>query len=362
LMTLTKSKIAAMNFNIHKPDVSFSIELKRKIDMKTKPIGALGKLEALALQIGLVQQTLNPALTKPCILVLAGDHGIANEGVSAYPQEVTHQMVFNFLSGGAAINVFCEQNNICLKIVDTGVNFDFYQSGEDLINAKVGYGTNSFLKEAAMSQEQCFEALANGASLIDQLRMSKPGEATCNCVGFGEMGIGNTSSAAVLMSLLCNFSIEDCVGRGTGLNNEQVENKIKILKRAIEKSNSSLFDIYDTLAYFGGFEIATMVGAMLRAAELKMILIVDGFISTAAFLVAHQISPNIIHYAIFSHQSDERGHALLLRSMGAEPLLNLNMRLGEGTGCAIAYPIIAAAVNFLNNMSSFRSAGVTLKE
>jgi nicotinate-nucleotide--dimethylbenzimidazole phosphoribosyltransferase len=361
-MVLTKSKVAAMNFNIHKPDVSFSVELKRKIDMKTKPVGALGKLEALALQIGLIQQTLNPVLIKPSILVLAADHGIANEGVSAYPQEVTHQMVLNFLSGGAAINVFCKQNNISLKVVDAGVNFDFYQSGEELINAKIAYGTASFLKEAAMSQEQCMEALANGVSLIDQLQMVKKGEQSCNCVGFGEMGIGNTSSAAVLMSVLCNFPIEDCVGRGTGLNNEQVENKIKILKRAIEKGQPLLTNIYDTLAYFGGFEIATMVGAMLRAAELKMLLIVDGFISTAAFLVAHQISPNIIHYAIFSHQSDEKGHGLLLRYMGADPVLNLNMRLGEGTGCALVYPIIEAAVNFLNQMASFRSAGVSFKE
>ncbi|WP_184548120.1 nicotinate-nucleotide--dimethylbenzimidazole phosphoribosyltransferase [Mucilaginibacter sp. FT3.2] len=330
-------------------------ELQQKIDLKTKPIGALGTLEKLALLIGQVQNTLTPTLTKPNIVVFAGDHGITKEGVSAYPQEVTYQMVMNFLNGGAAINVFSKQHHINLKIVDAGVNFDFEPS-EKLINAKIACGTKNFLKEKAMSKTQLAQCFDEAAKIVNEIFESKS-----NVIGFGEMGIGNTSSATMLMSYLCKLPIEKCVGRGTGLNDIQLENKISILKQA-QAFHGEIEDPKEVLQTFGGFEIAQICGAMLAAFENKMLLLIDGFIASSAFLVAYQIKPEIINNAIFCHLSDEYGHQNLLSYLNVDPLLKLNMRLGEGTGCAVAYPIIESAVAFLNNMASFESAAVTNKQ
>ena len=330
-------------------------KLQHKIDFKTKPIGALGVLEKIALQIGAIQNTLLPTLKNPTIVVFAADHGIANEGVSAYPQEVTFQMVMNFLQGGAAINVFSKQNNINLKIVNAGVNFNF-EKNEKLINAKVGNGTNSFLNQKAMSITQLQQCLEKGKEIVDQIANTG-----CNIIGFGEMGIGNTSSATMLMSYLCDLPIEKCVGRGTGLNDIQLENKISILKKA-QLFQGKIENPKEVLQTFGGFEIAQMCSAMLTAFENNMIIMVDGFIASSAFLVAYKIKPAISNNAIFCHLSDEYGHQNLLDYLKAEPLLKLNMRLGEGTGCAVAYPIIKSAVTFLNNMASFERAGVTNKE
>lgn len=329
-------------------------QLQHKIDFKTKPLGALGRLEKLALQIGLVQNTLNPQLTKPTILVFAADHGIAREGVSAYPQEVTYQMVLNFLSGGAAINVFCRQNEIDLKVIDAGVNFDF-EPDDRLVNAKIGYGTANFLNAPAMTSAQvtaCFEAAANVVESVHQTG--------CNVIGFGEMGIGNTSSAAILMHLLTQIPLTQCVGRGTGLNDEQYFKKIKILQQAIDNQQVK-DDPLSILSAFGGFEIAQICGAFLAAYERNMLILVDGFIATSAFLVAFKINPAILQNAIFCHLSDEFGHKNMLNYLGVEPLLQLSMRLGEGTGCAVAYPIVKSAVEFLNTMASFDSAGVSNK-
>jgi nicotinate-nucleotide--dimethylbenzimidazole phosphoribosyltransferase len=327
-------------------------QLQHKIDAKTKPIGSLGILEKLALQIGTIQNTLTPSLKKPTIIVFAGDHGIANEGVSAYPQEVTFQMVRNFLQGGAAINVFSTQHGINLKIVDAGVNYDFNRH-ENLIHAKIDKGTKSFLHQKAMTETQLLQCFEKGKEIVMQLANEG-----CNIIGFGEMGIGNTSSASMLMSYLCNLPIEQCVGRGTGLNEEQLQKKIAILKQA-KAFHGNIENPKEVLQTFSGFEMAQMCAAMLTAFENNMIILVDGFIASSAFLVAHKINPKIISSAIFCHLSDESGHQHLLNFLQAEPLLKLNMRLGEGTGCAVAYPIIESAVNFLNNMASFESAGVT---
>lgn len=330
-------------------------QLQHKINSKTKPIGALGMLEKLALQIGTIQNSLTPSLKKPTIIVFAGDHGIANEGVSAYPQEVTYQMVMNFLHGGAAINVFSTQHGINLKIVDAGVNFDF-DKYENLINAKIDKGTKSFLHQKAMTETQLLQCFEKGKEIVTQLANEG-----CNVVGFGEMGIGNTSSASMLMSYLCNLPIENCVGRGTGLNDEQLQHKIAILKQA-KAFHGNIENPKEVLQTFAGFEMAQMCAAMLSAFENNMILLVDGFIASNAFLVAYKINPLIKNNAIFCHLSDESGHQHLLNFLQAEPILKLNMRLGEGTGCAIAYPIIESAVAFLNNMASFESAGVTNKD
>ncbi len=330
-------------------------QLQHKIDFKTKPLGALGMLEKLALQIGSIQITLSPQLNKPTIIVFAADHGIANEGVSAYPQEVTFQMVMNFLQGGAAINVFATQNGIDLKVVDAGVNFDF-EPNEKLINAKIEKGTKSFLTSKAMNEtalEKCFAAAEK--IVIDVFNGGT------NVIGFGEMGIGNTSAATMLMSSICKLPIEKCVGRGTGLNDEQLNKKLEILN-ASKLFHGEINDAKEILMTFGGFEIAQICAAMLEAKKNNMLILVDGFIASAAYLVAHKISPNIKDNAVFCHLSDEHGHQNLLNFLGVEPILKLGMRLGEGTGCAVAYPIIESAISFLNNMASFESAGVSNKE
>jgi len=333
---------------------NFSKLLQEKIDSKTKPIGALGTLETLVFQMATVFETLNPKITNPNIVVFAADHGIANHGVSAYPQDVTRQMVGNFLEGGAAINVFCNQNDIRLSIVDAGVNYDF-PTNAHLIHAKIAKGTQSFLHMPAMSETElqlCFE---KGKSIVEDI--AKTG---CNCIGFGEMGIGNTSTASVLMSLLTDLPIEDCVGKGTGVENEKLLQKQNLLKKAIENYYGQA-ELKQQLAYFGGFEILQIASGMLTAYENKMLILVDGFICSVAYLVASKINPDIKQNAVFCHCSAEKAHQKLLHYLDAKPILNLDLRLGEGTGCAIAFPILKSAEAFLNDMASFESAGVSRK-
>lgn len=342
-----------IEFEIKPIDKSLNEELQKKIDQKTKPLGSLGVLERVALQIGAIQNTLTPSLRKPTIVIFAGDHGIALEGVSPFPQEVTYQMVYNFLQGGAGINVFARQNAIDIKVVDAGVNYDFGQH-PNLIDAKIGHGTKNFSKEPAMSEDQCWKAIEKGASIVEKLH----GEG-CNIIGFGEMGIANTSSASIIMSLLCNIAIENCIGRGTGLDDAGLQKKKEILTSSITRFNGFDPTPINVLKTFGGFEITMMCGAMMKAAELGMVVLVDGFIATSALIAAVKINSHVIDYCVFGHQSDEKGHRLMLEYLKAEPLLNLNMRLGEGTGAAVAYPIICSAVNFLNEMASFESAGIS---
>jgi len=329
-------------------------ELQKKIDNKTKPTGSLGILESLAKQIGNVFQTLEPKITKPNMVVFAADHGIANHGVSAYPQDVTRQMVTNFLEGGAAINVFCKQNNIELTIVDAGVNYDF-PTNANLVSAKIGKGTQSFLHVPAMSKTElnlCFE---KGKEIVNSIL-----ETGSNCIGFGEMGIGNTSTASVLMSILLQLPIEDCVGKGTGVVDEKLLQKQNILKKALENYNGPN-DLESQLAYFGGFEILQMAGGMLQAKQNNMLILVDGFICSVAFLIAYKMNPAVKENAIFCHSSAEQGHQKILNYLDVQALLQLDLRLGEGTGCAVAFPIIQSAVSFLNEMASFESAGVSNK-
>lgn len=344
--------------NIKPINKDIAARLQHKVNNKTKPLGALGKLEKVAIQIGSIQNTLEPKLTKPTIVVFAGDHGIVKEGVSPYPQEVTYQMVFNFLQGGAGINVFAKQHGIEIKVVDAGVNFNF-EAHPNLIYAKIDAGTKSYISESAMTESQCYEAINKGADVVEKIYNEG-----CNIIGFGEMGIGNTSSASILMSLLCDIPLENCIGRGTGLDDVGLQKKKAILKTAIANHNDNLKNDKSPLTIlktFGGFEIAMMCGAMLKAAELEMIVMIDGFIATSALLVASKINKNVLDYCIFAHQSNEQGHYLMLEHLNAEPLLSLDMRLGEGTGVAVAYPMIESAVNFLNQMASFESAGVSNK-
>ena len=329
-------------------------ELKDKINLKTKPLGALGLLEKVALKIGKIQKSLSPSLNNPSIVVFSGDHGIAKQNVSAYPQEVTHQMVKNFINDGAAINVFCNQNNININIVDAGVNFDF-KNNKKIIDNKIKYGTNSFLNDKAMKINEFDDCVVKGKSIVKDIALNGT-----NIIGFGEMGIGNTSSSSIIMSYICDLPIEKCVGKGTGLNDTQLQNKIKILEKS-KIFHGNLTDIKEIFSSFGGFEMVQMYGAMLEAYEHNMIILVDGFIATTVFLVAFKINPSIIDNAIFCHLSDEKAHLLLLKYLNVEPLLKLSLRLGEGTGCALAYPIIQSSVNFINEMASFDNAGVSKK-
>lgn len=344
-----------MKFKIQPIDnLQLQEKILHKINHKTKPIGALGTLEKIALQVGLIQNTEQPALEKPTIIVFAADHGIAKEGeVNPYPQEVTAQMVFNFLQGGAAINVFCKQNAITLKVVDSGVNHDF-EKVQGLIHAKIAYGTQNYQTQPAMSAKQCAEAMQKGADIVEQ--SSAEGS---NIIGFGEMGIGNTSSAALLMAYFTKTPIATCVGAGTGVNAEGFRKKQEILSEVYDKYNPA--SPLEALSIFGGFEIVMIVGAVLRASELKMTILVDGFIVTAALLVAQSLHSAVMDYCIFTHVSDEQGHQKMLQFLDKMPLINLGLRLGEGTGVAVAYPLVLSAVNFLNQMASFEGAGVSHK-
>lgn len=330
-------------------------ELQHKINFKTKPLGALGYLESLAHKIGMVQKTVSPQLLHPHMVVFAADHGIASAGVSAYPQEVTYQMVMNFLSGGAAINVFCRQQGIEIKIVDAGVNFDFPE-GLKLIGKKVRKSSRNMLEEPAMTEKEYRQALENGRSVVSEIA-----ETGCNIIGFGEMGIGNTSASSLMMSRLFDLPAADCIGRGTGLDDEQLQRKINILSNVLQQYPQAI--TADEVAQtFGGLEIVQMMGAMEEAFKQDMLIMVDGFIASMAVAAISKKNAEILENCIFCHVSDENAHQKLLELLGQKALLNLNLRLGEGTGCALAYPLIQSAVNFLNEMSSFEDAHVSNKE
>ncbi|KAB7730029.1 nicotinate-nucleotide--dimethylbenzimidazole phosphoribosyltransferase [Rudanella paleaurantiibacter] len=332
-------------------------EFQQLIDQKTKPLGALGQLERLALQLALIQQSPTPTLTHPHLLVFAGDHGLTAEGVSAYPSAVTYQMVHNFLNGGAAVNVFCRANGLQLVVCDVGVNGSFTENAPGFVKYKVAPGTRNMRYEPAMTLDECEAAMDAGRILVDGLVYRD-----CTVVGFGEMGIGNTSSASLLMQRLTGLPLDQCVGRGTGLNDTALAHKLQVLQAVSDRHAEAGHTPVELLATLGGFEIAAIVGGMLRAAENQMVILVDGFIATAALLVAQAIDPAVVDYCVFCHESNEAGHHFMLGHLNAEPLLSLGMRLGEGSGCALAYPLLKSAAAMLSDMASFASAGVSEKE
>ena len=341
-------------------------QIQAKIDNLNKPKGSLGRLETLALQICEAQQTLSPRLVHPCHILFGGDHGIEREGVSFSPREVTWQQMINYTRGGGGVNMFCRQHGFQLRLVDVGVDYDFPASllattGEEttgrIIPRKIAYGTRNFLHEDAMTHEQWQKALAVGAEQVDACHAEG-----CNIVSLGEMGIGNTSPSSILMHLLLHVPLEQCVGAGSGLDADGVQHKYEVLKTAVENYHGRSTQLPEGVregVAFCGFEMAAAVGAMLRAAERGMLILVDGFIMTACMLVARTIRPEVMRSAIFGHQGDEGGHRSMLEAMGAEPLLQLGMRLGEGTGALCAYPIVQSAVNMMNEMDNFQHAGIT---
>ncbi|WP_121308583.1 nicotinate-nucleotide--dimethylbenzimidazole phosphoribosyltransferase [Paraburkholderia sp. BL17N1] len=336
-------------------DQTLRDELQHIIDTKTKPPGSLGRLETLARQMGLIQRTTHPTVRRPAMIVFAGDHGVAEEGVSPYPQAVTAQMVANFLAGGAAINALSRVSGIELEVVNAGIATPL-PSTAGLIDIPVMAGTRNFAREPAMSRDQAIAGMQAGA-----VRVRHHAALGTNVIGFGEMGIANTSAAACLMSRLCGVPIDECVGRGTGLDNAGLARKRNVLASALARHPVSS-DPLDVLATFGGFEIAMMAGAYLAAAEARMTILVDGFIGTSALLIADAFAPSAREYCVFAHASNEAGHRRMLDHFGALPLLSLDMRLGEGTGAALAVPLLRAATAFVNEMASFESAGVANRD
>ena len=419
-----------MNYEFHIKPVcrNMQTEIQDKIDNLNKPKGSLGRLEELAMQVCLVQQTLSPSLAHPCHLLLGGDHGIEREGVSVSPREVTWQQMINFTRGGGGVNMFCRQHGFKLRIVDVGVDYDFsidhspltidhtatpeeahspnnrqwsmvngqwpMANGLSIIDRKIARGTRNFLYEPAMSEEEFNRAISIGSDLVDDCLAEG-----CRVLSIGEMGIANTSPSSIWMSLFGNIPLKDCIGAGAGLASEGIRHKYEVLAKAIDNfrvkseelrvknesnkqgsegnSDSSFFTLHSSLQatdsslftlrssldevirYFGGFEMVAAIGAMLRAAEQHVLILVDGFIMTACAIAAIRLYPAAQDYMIFTHCGDESGHKRMLDIVGAKPLLNLGLRLGEGTGALCAFPIVDSAVRMMNEMNNFQNAKIT---
>jgi nicotinate-nucleotide--dimethylbenzimidazole phosphoribosyltransferase len=339
-------------------DPALTQALQHKLNHKTKPLGSLGRLENLALQLGEVLGSESPVLEQPQMVVFAGDHGLTARGVSAFPSDVSWQMVENFLAGGAAVSVLARQHGIALTVVDCGVNHDFLaglpqgQQRAGLLVRKVAKGTADASVQPAMTRAQSQQAMDNGQDVVKNL----PG----NALLLGEMGIGNTSSAALLLARLTGLDIEVCTGAGTGLDAPAVQRKTLVLREVLARHPGATAPL-DALAALGGFEIATMVGAVLQAAHERRVIVVDGFIASSAVLVAHALQPLVLQRCVFAHRSGERGHEFMLQHLGVQALLDLGLRLGEGSGAALAWPLLQSACAILCDMASFEAAGVSEK-
>jgi nicotinate-nucleotide--dimethylbenzimidazole phosphoribosyltransferase len=322
------------------PDPYFEERARARQRELTKPPGSLGKLEAIAVRLAGIQKKEAPAAFGRRIVVFAADHGVTEEGVSPYPPEVTRQMLRNFAAGGAAINALARAAQAEVKVVDVGV----------------GRGTRNFARERAMTEEECLRALERGR---EEARLAF--EEGVALVGPGEMGIGNTSAASAITAVLTGAPVDEVTGPGTGLDEAGRRRKVEVIRRALDLHALSLSpdEPLSVLRSVGGLEIASIAGLCLEAAALRLAIVVDGFIATAAFALAARSSPGVMDYAFFSHLSCEPGHRALLRFLGASPLLDLDLRLGEGTGAALAMPVLGAAVAAHNEMATFGSAGVS---
>lgn len=340
-------------FNIKVPDTAISEKIIDKIDNLTKPKGSLGKLEILAYRVCLIQQSLVPSLCNPANILFAADHGIIDEGVSVSPKEVTWQQLAHFSKGGAGINFLCDQHGFRLVLVDAGVDYDI-PHGHGIIDCKIRKSTRNYRREAAMTPEEFDMAIERGAGIVENVYAGG-----CNVVSFGEMGSGNTSSSSMWMHLLTGVPLDECIGAGAGLDNDGQRHKRMVLREAWDNCPLPADDIKGRLAYFGGYEMVMAVGGMLKAAELKMIILVDGFIMTACMAAAAWFCPEVLNYAVFGHQGDESGHKKMLDFLHADPILHLGLRLGEGSGAVCAYPILQSAVNMINEMDSFQKVAVT---
>ena len=325
---------------------------KLRLDSLTKPIESLGRLEMLAQKYVAIREDLNPSIRRKMIFTFAGDHGVVEEGVSAYPREVTVQMVLNMLAGGAAVNVLARHVGAEVVVVDIGVDHDF-EPAEGFIIKKVGYGTKSFTKGPAMTRAEALQSIRTGMALADEYA-----ERGVDIIGTGEMGIGNTTPSSAILSVFTGLKAEEVTGRGTGINDEGLQRKASIIEKAIAVNQPNPEDPMDVLAKVGGFEIGGIAGLIIGCASRRIPVVVDGFISTAGALIAVATNPAINEYLFCSHLSSEAGHKQMLETLGQEPILDLDMRLGEGTGAAIAMSVIEAAVKVMTEMATFESAGV----
>jgi nicotinate-nucleotide--dimethylbenzimidazole phosphoribosyltransferase len=344
---------------VPEPATAITEAARLKIARKTKPLGSLGVLENVAVRLATLQGTLEPRLSRKRICVYAGTHGITAEGVSAYPGEVTGQMVLNFLQGGAAINILAHHAGVDLHIIDAGVDTDWPAEVANTTNffiRSIRRGTRNFLNEPAMSPEECERAIGIGREQVQKAQTDG-----IEVLGIGEMGIGNTTAASCLLAVLCGLSPAEAVGRGTGISDAVLARKIQVVSRAIERHSMAVSGElgFYWLQVVGGFEIVAMTGTILAAAEINLPLVVDGFIATAAAAAAFQINPRSRQVCFFSHRSDEQAHGKALRALGVEPLLHLKMRLGEGTGAALAMPVLEAAAKVLCEMATFDTANVS---
>jgi len=330
-------------------------QVRAAIDQKTKPPGSLGQLELIAAQLALLQNTLTPSVNNTRIIVFGADHGIAEEGVSAFPSEVTAQMMANFANGGAAVSVLSKANGTSVEVVDAGVNGDLSQLAS-VINAKVAAGTANFSTTAAMNTAELQVALDVGKQAVQRAM-----DNNTDCIGLGEMGIANTSSASAIVALLLDVPASTVTGRGTGVDDEALRHKTNVIQNAIELHRPACGDVLSTLQYVGGFEIAAITGAILEASKHQLPVLVDGFICTAAALAAVRYEPATRACLLFAHQSAESGHAVVLDALQATPMLKLQMRLGEGSAAALAYPLLRSACAMMTNMSTFADAGVSDK-
>jgi nicotinate-nucleotide--dimethylbenzimidazole phosphoribosyltransferase len=340
----------------HIQPVSFHAgeEARHYLNTLTKPSGSLGALEELAIQLSAITGELKPSVTPPAVIVFAADHGVAAEGVSAFPQAVTAQMVANFANGGAAINVFARQIDARVEVVDVGVASNIAAPG--VINAKVRLGTANMLTDDAMLMDEALAAIEAGIAAVGRAI-----EAGCRCVMVGEMGIANTTASSAMLAVLTGDSVASLVGAGTGINQQQLAHKVTVIERAIVARNANSQAPLEVLAKLGGLEIAAMTGAYLAAAAQRLPTIVDGFIATVAALTACRLCPAVRGYLIFGHRSQEPGHDIALAALEAKPLLELSMRLGEGSGAALAYPLLQAATAMVAEMATFADAGVSDK-
>lgn len=359
-------------FNIASPCAGIVGELQNKIDNLTKPKGSLGMLEELALKVGTIQQSLCPELKNPQHILFGADHGIWDEGVSCTPKEVTWQQMGHFLAGGAGISFLCAQHGFKLNVVDSGVDFDF-PAGCGIVDAKIRKGTRNFLYGPAMTMEELELAIERGAEQVDKVYAKG-----CNIISFGEMGAANTSPSSMWMSYLGGIPLRECVGAGSGVVGDALQHKLDVLMASAknyEAAEGTEFSgsgeagrgylsggnrkyVLEIMRWFGGYEMVMAVGGMLRAAELGMIILVDGFIMTNCILAARELYPAVVDYAIYGHCGDETGHRKVLDVLGAKPILSLGLRLGEGSGAICAYPIVVSAVNMINQMDSFAAAAV----
>ena len=343
---------------IEKIDYSLAKGTQRRLDNLTKPQGSLGRLEELAKQVVEITRNENPPLENKVIFTMAGDHGVVKEGVSAFPQEVTPQMVYNFIEGGAGINVLAKHVGARVIVIDMGVASDL-DSHPGLVIKKVNYGTKNMANGPVMTKEEAIRSLEAGIEIFESEFSAFGGKKGIDIAGTGDMGIGNTTPSSAIASVITGEPVESMTGRGTGVDDKTLTHKIEVIKKAIEKNKPDPKDPIDVLSKVGGFEIGGLAGIILGAASKRIPVVIDGFISGAAALIAYQLEPKVKDYMIAAHCSVERGHKIVLNSMGLKPILDLNLRLGEGTGAALAMNIIDAGVKILTQMATFQNASVS---